>query len=80
MQVTVGALYSEAIPANGITMRAARNECHVVSGRSHPPAEIAPDGTRCHDRHPHVVALRSFVLGACLAVIWLEAAKCPSRR
>jgi predicted subunit of tRNA(5-methylaminomethyl-2-thiouridylate) methyltransferase len=54
MQVAVGALYLEAMPSNGITMRAARNERHVVPSRGHPPAEIASDGTRRHDRDPHV--------------------------
>jgi hypothetical protein len=37
-------------------MRAARNERHIVSGRGHPGAEIASDGTRCHDRDPHVAS------------------------
>jgi hypothetical protein len=37
---------------------ATRNECHIVSSRGHPPAEIASDGTRCHDRDSNVALLR----------------------
>jgi hypothetical protein len=38
------------IEADGLTrygVRALRNECHIVSSRGHPAAEIASDGTRC---------------------------------
>src|SRR5499427_833400 len=53
MKVAKRALYAQAIAANGIAMRATRNEGHVVSGRGHSPAEITSDGARRHDRHPH---------------------------
>jgi len=53
MKVAEGALDLEAIPANGIAMRATCNERHIMSGRSHPPAVIASYGARCHDRNPH---------------------------
>jgi hypothetical protein len=54
VKVTKGTLYLEAIPANGIAMRAAGTERHIVSSRRHPPAEVTSDGTRRHDRDPHV--------------------------
>ena len=38
-------------------VRAPRNECHIVFSRGHPPAEIASDGTRCHDRDAQVALL-----------------------
>ena len=38
---TSGRACTPAVPANGIAMRAARNERHIVSSRGHPPAEIA---------------------------------------
>src|SRR6516165_351904 len=53
MKVAKRALYAQTIAANGIAMRATRNEGHVVSGRGHAPAEITSDGARRHDRHPH---------------------------
>ena len=61
MKVAEGTLYLESIPANGITMGPARNERHIVSNRSHSPAEIASHGTRCHDRDPHFASLRRHV-------------------
>jgi hypothetical protein len=64
MTVAEGALYFESIPANGIAMRAARNERHIVSSRGHPPAEIASDGTRCHDRDPHLAPSAPNVLAS----------------
>src|SRR5262249_9321747 len=54
MKVAERALYAQAIAANGIAMRATRNEGHVVSGRGHSPAERTSDAARRHDRHPHV--------------------------
>jgi predicted subunit of tRNA(5-methylaminomethyl-2-thiouridylate) methyltransferase len=54
MKVAKGALDLETLPANGITMCAARNERHIVSSRGQPGAEIAADGTRRHDRDPHL--------------------------
>jgi hypothetical protein len=54
MQVTVDAFNSEAVPANGIAMRAARDKRHIVSGGGHTRAEITSDGTCCHNGHPHV--------------------------
>jgi hypothetical protein len=56
MKVAEGALDLEAIPANGIAMRAARDERHVVSGRGHPPAVIASHGACRHHRDPHPAA------------------------
>src|SRR6516164_6254163 len=53
MKVAEGAFYFETVAANGVAMRAARNERHVVARRGHPPAEITSDGARCHDRDPH---------------------------
>jgi hypothetical protein len=53
MKVAKRALYTQAIAANGVAMRATRNEGHVVSGRGDSPAEITSDGARRHDRHPH---------------------------
>jgi hypothetical protein len=54
MKVAEGALYLEAVPANGLAMRAARNECDVIASRSHAPTEVTSNGTRCHDRCPHL--------------------------
>jgi hypothetical protein len=54
MKVAKGALYLEAISTNCIAMRAARNERHIMSSRSYPPAEITSHGTGCHDRDSHV--------------------------
>src|SRR5262249_49131711 len=65
MKVAESAFYLEAVPANGIAMRAARNERYVIARRGHSPAEITSHGTRCHDRHPHVTlsARKTFVWG-----------------
>jgi hypothetical protein len=52
------AFYLEAVPANGIAMRAARHERHIMSSRGHPAAEITSHGTRCHDRNPHLAPPR----------------------
>ena len=54
MKVAKGTLYLEAILANCIAMRAARNERYIMSSRGHPPAEITSHGTRCHDRNPQL--------------------------
>jgi hypothetical protein len=54
MKVAEGAFYLEAIPANGFAMRAARNERDVIASRGHAPTEITSNGTRCHDRGPHL--------------------------
>ena len=66
MKVAKRALYAQAIAANRITMRATRDEDHVVSGRGHSPAEITSDGTRRHDRHPHAApsAAKVFALAS----------------
>src|SRR5215470_7566580 len=63
MKVAEGAFYFETVAANGVAMRAARNERHVVARRGHPPAEITSHGTRCHDRDPHLAlsASKTFV-------------------
>src|SRR5215472_5570098 len=63
MKVAEGAFYFETVAANGVAMRAARNERHVVARRGHPPAEITSHGTRCHDRDPHpaLSASKTFV-------------------
>jgi hypothetical protein len=58
MKVAEGAFYLEAVPANGIAMRAARHERHIMSSRGHPAAEITSHGTRCHDRNPHLAPPR----------------------
>src|SRR5215813_11061975 len=54
MKVAEGACYFETVAANGVAMRAACNESHVIARRGHPPAEITSDGARCHDRDPHL--------------------------
>src|SRR6516162_5061414 len=63
MKAAEGAFYFETVAANGVAMRAARNERHVVARRGHPPAEITSHGTRCHDRDPHLAlsASKTFV-------------------
>ena len=56
-------------------MRAARNERHIMSRRGQPPAEIASDGTRRHDRYPHSALLAARCI--CLArqlVLWTSEA------
>ena len=40
--------------ADGVAMRAARDERDVVTGRRQPRAEIAADGARRHDRDAHM--------------------------
>src|SRR5262249_34259568 len=54
MKVAEGTFYLEAIPANGVAVRAARNERNVIASRSHAPTEITSNRTRCHDRGPHL--------------------------
>src|SRR5215472_5378475 len=65
MKVAESAFYLEAVPANCIAMCAARNEHHIVSSCGHPSAEMAPHGTRRHDRHPHAApsTSKTFVWG-----------------
>ena len=55
MQVAERALDLEAVAADGVAMRAAREERDLVTGRRQPRAEITADGARRHDRDPHVV-------------------------
>src|SRR5262249_36386982 len=75
MKVAEGAFYFETVAANGVAMRAARNERHVVARRGHPPAEITSHGTRCHDRDPHLAfsASKAFV---CPKTSTLEVSGC----
>src|SRR5262249_8860306 len=62
MKVAEGAFYFETVAANGVAMRAARNERHVVARRGHSPAKITSHGTRCHDRDPHLALSASKTL------------------
>jgi hypothetical protein len=57
MQVAERALDAQAVAADRVAMRAARDEDHLVSGLREAGAEIAADSTRRHDRHPHVYSI-----------------------
>jgi hypothetical protein len=56
IKVAQGALYLEAVPANSVAVRAARDKRHIVPSCGHPPAEITSDSPRRHDRDPHVAS------------------------
>src|SRR5215471_11157581 len=75
MKVAEGVFYFETVAANGVAIRAARNERHVIARRGHPPAEITSHGARCHDRDPHLAlsASKTFI---CPKTSTLEVSGC----
>src|SRR5215813_6555674 len=75
MKVAEGACYFETVAANGVAMRAACNESHVIARRGHPPAEITSDGARCHDRDPHLALSASKTI-ICPKTSTLEVSGC----
>ena len=53
MEVAVDARDLQSVVADGLEMRATREEHDVVPRGGEPRAEIAADGSRRHDRNPH---------------------------